>query len=186
MNKTTLAALALALLARGAPAGQLAGVTLPDTVTVAGKTLRLNGMGIRTKLFFKIYVGGLYLETPARDGAAVISADQPKRIVTHYLYKKLTRDQIVEAWEEGFKANPGGEPEKLAPEIRQFESWMTDVSAGQESIYTYEPGVGTTVEIAGQKKGTIPGVAFMHALFRVYFGDHPPTSDLKKGLLSVN
>ena len=47
-------------------AAELAGVTLPDTQQVAGKTLVLNGMGIRTKYIVKIYVGGLYLERNRR------------------------------------------------------------------------------------------------------------------------
>jgi hypothetical protein len=35
------------------------GVTLPATVTVEGETLNLNGGGLREKLWFNLYVGGL-------------------------------------------------------------------------------------------------------------------------------
>jgi hypothetical protein len=90
-----------------AHAATLAGVTMPDTAPVAGKTLRLNGLGLRTKVFFKIYVGGLYLENPTRDAAKAISADETKRVVMHFLYKKVTAKQLSEAWEEGFHDNAG-------------------------------------------------------------------------------
>jgi len=41
-------------------AAELAGATLPDTLAVGG-TLKLNGLGLRKKAVFKVYVGGLYL-----------------------------------------------------------------------------------------------------------------------------
>jgi hypothetical protein len=43
-------------------AGTLADVTLPDTVQVGGRTLVLNGLGLRKKFVVKVYVAGLYLE----------------------------------------------------------------------------------------------------------------------------
>src|SRR5947209_15933138 len=42
-------------------AGTLAGVTLPDSVQAGSESLVLNGMGLRKKLFIKVYVAGLYL-----------------------------------------------------------------------------------------------------------------------------
>ena len=57
---------------------EIAGVKVPDTVTAEGKTLKLNGAGLRTKLMFKVYVASLYLETPSKDSAAIVSSDQVK------------------------------------------------------------------------------------------------------------
>jgi len=42
-------------------AAEPAGATLPDPLAVGGKTLKLNGLGLRKKAVFKVYVGGLYL-----------------------------------------------------------------------------------------------------------------------------
>jgi len=50
-------------------------------------------------------------------------------------------------------------------------------------VLTYEPGKGTTVEFAGQEKGTIPGADFMRVLWRTWLGPKPPTADLKKGMM---
>ncbi|MDP7115386.1 MAG: chalcone isomerase family protein, partial [Myxococcota bacterium] len=48
-------------LAPPAVAGELAGVTLDDTVTDRGATLQLVGMGLRSKLGIKAYALGLYM-----------------------------------------------------------------------------------------------------------------------------
>src|SRR5262249_60989392 len=48
-------------------AAELAGATLPDTLKAGEKTLKLNGLGLRKKAVFKVYVGGLYLESPSKD-----------------------------------------------------------------------------------------------------------------------
>jgi hypothetical protein len=38
-------------------AGELAGVTLSDTLKAGDKTLKLNGLGLRKRALFKVYVG---------------------------------------------------------------------------------------------------------------------------------
>jgi len=174
---------AVVLSAALAGAASLAGVSMPDTVAVGGKSLRLNGVGLRTKVFFKIYVGGLYLESPTHDAARAISADETKRVVMHFLYKNVTKKQLDEAWDEGFQENSPSASAAVKEALAKFESWMGDISAGQEIVLTYEPGKGTSVQFAGQEKGTIPGDEFMHALWSVWLGPHPPTEDLKKGML---
>ncbi len=174
------AILAAASLAGAAP---LAGVSMPDTVAVSGKSLRLNGAGLRTKVFFKIYVIGLYLENPTRDPARAIGSEESKRIVMHLVYKNVTKAQLDEAWEDGFAKNAPSPSAAVKEGLAKLESWMGDISAGQEIVLTYEPGKGTLVQFAGEEKGTIPGEDFMRALWGVWLGPHPPSEDLKRGLL---
>jgi len=59
--KRTAIALSLILAAAAAEAKDVAGVKVPDSVSVNNQTLALNGAGIRKKLFIKVYVGALYL-----------------------------------------------------------------------------------------------------------------------------
>ena len=54
-----------ALFAAGAHAAEVGGVRLDDKASVGGKAVVLNGAGVRTKVFFKIYVGSLYLPAKA-------------------------------------------------------------------------------------------------------------------------
>ena len=67
-------------LGRAALAGELARVTLPDTLKAGEKTLNLNGLGLRKKAMFKVYVGGLYLESSSKDAGAILASDREKAI----------------------------------------------------------------------------------------------------------
>jgi len=51
--------LAVSMLESAAMAGELAGATLPDTLKSGDLTLKLNGVSLRKKSMFKVYVGGL-------------------------------------------------------------------------------------------------------------------------------
>src|SRR5579884_1887971 len=85
-------------------AASLAGVTLPDTQQVAGKTLVLNGMGVRTKYMVKVYVAGLYLEQKSTDASDIIKSDTPKQIVMRFLHG-ASKSQMADAFDEGFRNN---------------------------------------------------------------------------------
>jgi hypothetical protein len=54
---------------------------------------------------------------------------------------------------------------------------------GDEIVLTVSPGTGTTVALNGAEKGTIAGDDFGTALLKVWLGDHPPSEELKAGLL---
>jgi hypothetical protein len=75
MRIATTALLAFTLVALPAAAGSLAGVNLPDKVEVKGQSLVLNGLGLRTKFFIKVYVGGLYLPQKEKAPAKILSED---------------------------------------------------------------------------------------------------------------
>src|SRR5258705_13221161 len=79
-------ALAVALAgATFAQAREFSGVTLPDTLSAGGKTLKLNGGALRKKAVFKVYVGGLYLEAPSKDAGAVLAADTAEAGRMHFV-----------------------------------------------------------------------------------------------------
>ncbi len=69
---------------------EIGGVQMPDTLKLDGENLVLNGAGLRTKFFFKIYAGGLYLPRPSADATAVIGADEPMLVRMHFIYAPLS------------------------------------------------------------------------------------------------
>src|SRR5262245_6798797 len=89
-------------------AGELAGVKLPEQVTVGGRTLRLNGMGLReaTILKVRVYVAGLYLVARSTDASQIIASEEPKRLVLDFV-RDVGRGSLVEAWNEGFAKSAG-------------------------------------------------------------------------------
>jgi len=160
------------------------GVTLPDTVIIKGKSCKLNGMGVRKKFFFKIYVGGLYMEHPSNKPRKVITDTGIKRVVMHFLYKEVSAKKMVEAWTEGFKENLGDEFTPMKKKIDQFNALFTEsVRKGDEVWVTYLPGKGTQVIVNGKEKGIIKGKDFMEAVFSIWFGEIPADSHLKWGML---
>ncbi len=162
-----------------ASAGELAGVSMPDTATVGGQQPVLNGLGLREKYFIDVYVGGLYLPSRSTDDAGIIALDAPKRIVMHFVYSAVPKDKINETFTEGFASVSGVDPAK----VDQLKSWMADCTTGDEVVLDYVPGQGTSVTVKGQSKGTIPGADFMRGLWAVYVGPNPPTAKFKRGLL---
>jgi hypothetical protein len=180
MRNAVLALVGLALLPSPLAAGTLAGVTLPDTVTVGNQTLVLNGLGLRTKMFMKIYVGGLYVEKKSRDASAIIQADAAKRVVLQFIYGEVTRDEIVDSFADGFKNNAPG---VIQSQRDRFLGAVETMKRGEQLVVTYVPGVGTTLSLRGTDKLTVPGLAFAQAVFSVWLGPKPPTAELKTGML---
>jgi len=189
MTRTLSAALlTLSLAAAATPAtpattATLAGVTLPDKADVGGQSLVLNGLGLRTKLFIKVYVGGLYLPQKERSAEKVLAADAPRRMVFHFLYG-VNKNQMCDAWKEGLEDNTP----KATPEVKQafttLCSWMEEIPKGQTMALTYTPGEGTKVEVNGKVKGTLPGKPTADAILATWIGPKPgPGPDFKKAVL---
>jgi len=162
-------------------AGELSGVKMPDTMDVGGKTLKLNGMGLRKKAIFKVYVGGLYLEAASRD-AGVATADAPKAMRMQFV-RTVGKDKIVEGFREGFEANPKVQSAPPKADVEKFLAALPEMKDGETITYAYAPGKGTTVTHGDKELVTIEGKDFADALFLVWLGPKPPTEDLKKGLL---
>ena len=165
---------------------EVKGVTFEENISIKGKTCKLNGVGIRKKVIINVYIGALYLEKPASIEKEVISSEQVKQVILHFLYKEVKPEQLVEAWNEGFEKNAGEKLDALKDKIKQFNSFFTEpAKKGEKIIITYIPGQGTEVKIKEKIKGTIEGHDFMEALFSIWFGPHPPDKGLKKGMLGI-
>ena len=178
------AALAAAFLLAFSPAlaRELAGVTMPDTVTVGEKTLKLNGMGIRKKAIFKVYVGGLYLETPSKDAAAILAADTPRLIRMQYV-RNVEKEKITEAFREGFENNAKELAAKQKASIDKMIAAVPSLKDGETMSFTYVPGKGTMLNHGGKDLFTADGKEFADAVFALWLGPKPPSEELKKGLL---
>lgn len=190
LHRSAVAALAVPLalaLSFAAPppaaAAELAGVTLPDRAEAGGKDLVLNGMGLRSKFFIKVYVGGLYLAEKSSSAQNVLAADAPRILVMHFLYG-VSKDQMCDAWNEGLEANTPNPSAELEQDFAKLCGWMADLEKGDELRLTYVPGTGTTVSVAGQEKGTIAGKAFADAVLGTWIGPEPgPGEGFKKAVL---
>ena len=182
LSLATLALAGLFLAARPALARELAGVALPDTLTAGGKELKLNGLGLRKKAIFKVYVGGLYLEAPSKDAAAILGADQARAVRMHFL-RDLKKTQLTEAFQEGFEANAKEKAATQKASIDRMLSLVPDVKEGETMTFTYVPGTGTSLRHGEKELGVFEGKDFADALFSIWLGPKPPSEDLKRGML---
>jgi len=165
-------------------AAEIEGVHVPETITVAGQTLQLNGAGVRTKFFFDIYVGALYLSRPAHQAKQAITDAGPKHMSMYFLYGEVGRKKLVDGWVEGFEKNQSKEAmARLKPRLSQFNAMFGDARKGDVYMFDFLPDGSTTVTFNGQEKGHVQGDDFQQALLAVWLGKHPADKGLKKAML---
>jgi chalcone isomerase-like protein len=176
--------IALALLVAAVPAvaKEHDGVVVPATIQVDGKPLQLMGMGLRKKLWVRVYLASLYLENPTEDAKQVIATDQIKRVQMNML-RDLDRGKIVEAVQQGFERNSGQQLPRLRERLDRFLRAIPDLRGGQTIVITYFPGRGTSLKAGSGEDVSIAGKDFADALFSVWLGDNPVDGDLKAEML---
>lgn len=188
MKTLSLAALALALtLTLPAVAAEVSGVKLPETVTVEGKTLTLNGAGVRSKLIFKVYVGALYLEQKASSAQAIFQKDMARQ-TQMIMLRDLEKKQVVDAIREGFENNNKDQLPALQERLTKLTANMPEkLKDGDRLSISYVPGKGTVIHstgLAGQEV-FIEGKDFADALWGVWIGQKPVDSSLKDRMLGL-
>jgi len=167
-----------------APAVEIGGVTLPDTLVVGSDQLVLNGAGLRKKFFIKVYAAGLYLRARTDDAQAIIADDAPMAVRMEFLYDGVSPEKLIAAWDEGFAHATGGDLTPIQAEVQRFDA-LFNHAAHKGDVYQllYAPGEGVRVEMNGRTVGTLPGLAFKRALFAIWLGDTPADRSLKEAML---
>ena len=161
-------------------AGEIGGVSLPDTLQVGGQDLVLNGAGLRKKLFIKVYAGGLYLKEKSDDAQKIIEADEAMVLRMHFIYNGVSAKKLTDAWNEGFQASTGGDTASIQTEIDQFNALFT-AEAKKNDVYDiiYQPDKGVEVVFNGESQGVVAGLSFKKAVFGIWLGEKLADSNLK-------
>ena len=170
-------------------AKQIAAIEFSETIrfTEVDKELKLNGLAIRYKFFFKIYAAALYVEAVSQHADILIKHAGAKRMQMHFLYDKVPLQKLVDGWLDGFEENSSAKDFKLLkPRIDQFNAMFETLHEGDVVMLDYLPAQGTRVTIKGKQKGFIEGEDFNRALLKIWLGDEPVTEELKQGLLGID
>jgi hypothetical protein len=183
-------ALALLLLAGSAQGAELEGVRLDDRVHVDGQPLELNGMAVRTRYYFKVYVAGLYLPAKVTSAERAIDDEGAKRIVL-VMMRDATAEQFRESVQIGLEANHGvDELERIRPQTEALFSKIRAIGEARQGMrivldYAASSKV-TTLAVDGALQGEpMQGHEFFRALLRIWLGERPAQADLKLLLLGV-
>lgn len=171
-----------------AQAAEVAGVRVDEKTQVESRELVLNGAGLRKRLFFNVYVIGLYLAEKQKDPRAVLSAAGPKRAAIHML-RDVGADQFTEALVDGLRANCAEQEFKShEPRIQQLSDTMAALKEAKKGmrIDLDWTGAATQLVVNGKPVGKpIDGEDFYRALLRIWIGERPVQDDLKKALLGA-
>lgn len=181
-----LAVLLAAWLAVSVPqAAEVAGVKIEEKIQVGGQELVLNGAGLRTRFFIKVYVGALYASQKATTPGALIDSPAQRRMVLRML-REMDADTLFNALDEGLRNNlSGAELGELKSQSEQLGTLMKGIGAVKEgdSIAIDFGSAGIEIGLNGKARGRVEGAAFARALLKVWLGDNPADAALKKGLL---
>ena len=181
------ALVALSLSGAGAQSVEVAGVPLAPTAQVGTALLQLNGAGLRAKVFFKVYVVGLYVPQKTKDAAELLAQKGARRLSLRML-RDVDAESFVQALADGLQENHT--PEQLAALKPQMDQFIADLRAvgevktGDVIFFEYVPSLGTRISVNGQVRGrVIAGDDFFSAVLRIWLGDKPVDGSLKKALL---
>ena len=184
-----LAAVALTLAAASTWAQPLEveGIKLDATALVDNTALQLNGAGLRVKVFFKVYVAGLYVPQKAGNAAQLLAQKGPRRIALTLL-RNVDAESFANALNDGLRDNhTDAQLAALKPQIDTFIANLKaagEAKKGDVVHLDFVPNSGTRVTVNGQVRGSaIAGEDFYTAVLRIWLGDKPVDGGLKKGLV---
>jgi hypothetical protein len=188
--KASLVAAALAFTMSSAWAVvDVAGVKYQDSVNVAGKDLVLNGAGVRTKLIFKVYTAGLYLQAKEATADGVMKSDGPRRMRLVML-RDVSSEEFGGAFMAGLNANVSSQDKsRIVSQISKYGEMfaaLPGLKKGDTLDTDYIPGVGSQSFLNGKKVGgVLPDVVFNNSVLRIWLGEKPVDGSLKTKLLAA-
>ena len=163
---------------------EIAGINFPDVYEISQTKLILNGVGIRTKFFLQLYVGGLYLEQKNSQPEQIILADSPMAIRLHIVSSMITSKKMEAATREGFEKATDNNISPIKSQIEQFISVFKE-EIQENDIYdlVYSADKSVTVYKNGKVHSSIVGLDFKQALFGIWLCDNPAQENLKTEML---
>ncbi|MFP5390006.1 MAG: chalcone isomerase family protein [Gammaproteobacteria bacterium] len=186
LSKLLGGALLACSLSLSASAAEVAGVHFDDTTKVAGKELKLNGVGVRKKFVVKVYAAGLYLPEKAHSAADVYKQDGPRRM-SLVMLRDVSSDDFGLAYMKALNENVDDrEKARFAPQLGAAGqmSWSTTgMKKGDVLNLDWIPGTGSVYTLNGKRIGEFADLAYFNAMLRIWLGEHPVDADLKPRLL---
>lgn len=164
------------------------GVNLP-TKLYQGKTeLVLNGYGVRSFLFIKVYVAGLYIPVKSHDPKEIIAADEPTIIRLHAISRAFTSERMANAVREQFEKSHPGQTAELKTRIDMMCNRLAEenIQKGDECDIWYTPNEGIRFFKNGKDINIqLTGLDFKQALWGNWLSDVPAEEELKKAMLGL-
>ncbi len=162
---------------------KISGIDMPDAMMQ--NNLILNGAGVRSKFFFDLYVGGLYLKEKSQNATNIINSNMPMAIKLHITSSLISSKKMQDATMEGFENSTDNKMEPIKNEIDQFINvFKKEIKDGDIYDFIYK---NNKVSIYKNTKliTTIKGLKFKKALFGIWLCNKPAQESLKKKMLGI-
>lgn len=175
----------LGLMPSISPALEVAGVKVEEKVSVGDTALQLNGAGVRTRLFFKVYVAALYVTKPSSQPRQLLESTEPSRMVLRML-RDVDADTLFNSLRDGLRANvPGPELIVLQAGVDQLGALMGTISQARngDSIVLDLGPDKVVVSHNGAVRGQVAVPRLGRALLSIWLGESAVDESLKKALL---
>jgi hypothetical protein len=168
---------------------EMEGQKFEPSVQLGGQTLNLNGVGLRRRAIFKVYVAGLYAPQKSTNAATLINEKGPRRVALRML-RDVDADSFIDSFNDGLKNNLSEtQLTSLKPQTDALAATLKSIGEakkGDAIDFDYTPDGGTRISVNGQPRGTpIPSADFFAAVLRIWLGDKPADESLKKGMLGA-
>lgn len=166
-------------------AKEIEGLKLQEKKNCFNKELPLQGFGIRKATIFgiKVYVLAYYSEFPLTKISDPNLEKRPICLDIHYL-RDFDNKDVDRAWEFQFKESSSYPYEELKQHLVQIKDFFGEIkgerlqafSLNEEDTQFYENGT---------LKGTIKDKRFQKNFLHIFFGEKPPTEELRNQLLKI-
>jgi len=167
------AALALA----GSAPGLAEERAAPQSLEFAGRTLHLNGYGVRRIAFVEVYDCALYLPEGSANLDYILDADTPSAIRFHIRYSGLP-DEPPPAIADSVEA------ELTAAAEDRYREVYAGLEEGDVMTFAYLPEAGTGVWLNGERLLRDRGHGLMRAILSQWLGSAAKAESLRRKLLT--
>lgn len=165
----------------------ISGVDFLDTLKLEKKYI-LQGVALRSKLWFSIYVIGHYQELGRSKADIKKDPTNPKfdRLLRLVLKRNVSKNDMINALDAGIKKNTSHKIFKqITRSMNHFKNLFNDddFKEGAEVIISYTTNSSIKIILNGKLKGTVKDANFAKAIFDVWLGKKPVTRAIKNKLL---
>lgn len=174
---------------QGASAIEVGGMKVDETVRVSNKELKLNGVGIRVKAIFKVYVAALYLPEKKTTVPEVLELAGPRRL-TLIMLREISSEDFGQSFMTGLNANSDkAEKSKIINQMVKMGEIFASIPSlkkGDTITTDWIPGSGMLIQVNGKPVGEIlPDINFYNAYLKIWLGEKPADSSLKQNMLGI-
>lgn len=166
---------------------EISGIKVDDPITLNGAKLPLNGVGIRYKAVFKIYVAAMYVGVKASTPEEVYAATGPKRL-SITLLRDIDSGEIGKTFAKAIEGPAlKGEMSRFIPSLVKIEQNFAaheKLLTGETFTIDWVPGIGTVLTVKGMPQGQpFAEIELFNTLIGIWLGPYAADWKLKDALL---